>query len=78
MKLQSFLNERDIALNKVEGCAKLKGQDKIKCKIEKYQDYIKDLDDAIKTSTSDDETKDLKRSLVFAKGVLSKLGRSKK
>lgn len=70
MKFQSFLLERDIALNKQEDCAKLKGPKKIDCKIEKYQDYIRDLEDAIKTSTSSDETKDLKTSLKSAKKTL--------
>ena len=78
MKLETFLNERDIALNKVETCKEFKGKDKIDCKIEKYQDYIRDIEDAIKTSTSDDEEKDLERSLEFAKGVLFKLRSRKK
>ena len=73
MKLKQFLNERDIALIKIEDCDKLKGDDMIKCKIEKYGDYLRDLGDAIKTSTSSDETKDLKASEEDAKKVLSNL-----
>ena len=73
MKFEEFLNERDIAKLPVEDCEKFKGKDLIKCKVEKYQDYIRELEDAIKTSESDDELDDLKKSLKWAKGVLFKL-----
>lgn len=73
MRLQQHINERDIAKLPVEDCKDFKGKDKIKCMSEKYQDYIRDLEDAIKTSTSDKEAEGLKRSLRRAKEILFKL-----
>ena len=67
------MSERDIAKLPVEDCNDIKGKDKVDCKIDRYQDYIRDIEDAIKTSTSDDEMDDLKKSLKWAKGVLLKL-----
>lgn len=77
MRFQGFLNERDIALLPVEKCKDFKGKDKIKCKRQQYEDYVRDIEDALKTSRSDKETRALEKSLKWAKGVLFKL-RSKK
>lgn len=77
MRFHNFINERDVALLPVEKCKDFKGKDKIECKRQQYEDYIRDIEDAIKTSRSRKETDDLKRSLKWAKGVLFKL-RSKK
>lgn len=73
MRLQGFINERDIAKLPVEDCKDFKGEDLVKCKVEKYQDYIRELEDAIKTSESDDEEERLKTSLEDAKKVLFNL-----
>jgi hypothetical protein len=73
MKLESYLNERDVAKLPVEDCKGLKGEEKKACKIEKYQEYIKSIKDAIQSSTSDEEKKGMKKSLKFANGVLAKM-----
>ena len=77
MKLEKYLIERDVAKLPVEDCKDMKGDERLACKIKKYDEYIDSIKKAMSSSESDDETKKLKKSLKFAQGVKKKL-RSKK